>query len=350
MDTGFSNGNGQGGTHGAHQDVVGRVGDGVLHASKLPASDQHRPSSPSDLWPAAIDLAMQIGQAEARLPAVPTPDWLDRAAEMIAPIAAPGFGIVGLVTDNRGRVPMFDSVGVGSSVTQSAFGSGKLHARPLASRSVPGDLRQDIAAARIVELRAPTGDANWVGKLSDLMVADWTATSFGRAFLDNGLGHVIAGLAHLGGPRTTGQDASGHDSGRRLLVLAASAYEGNEQIIHALLSSALRTISERATIALGACGPTRWLTDREHEVLEQLTAGMSVREIAEGMNRSPHTVHDHVKALHRKLHATSRGELVALALGRPSTHADDTTEAIQPAGIAQSAEPKMTSPFEHVSR
>ncbi|MEL6741849.1 MAG: helix-turn-helix transcriptional regulator, partial [Planctomycetota bacterium] len=60
---------------------------------------------------------------------------------------------------------------------------------------------------------------------------------------------------------------------------------------------------------------TRWLTAREQEVLEKLTLGMSVREIAETIGRSPHTVHDHVKSLHRKLNATSRGELVARALG-----------------------------------
>ena len=51
-------------------------------------------------------------------------------------------------------------------------------------------------------------------------------------------------------------------------------------------------------------------------VLEQLILGKSVREIAEMIQRSPHTVHDHVKNLHRKLGATSRGALIARALGR----------------------------------
>ncbi|MFI4898124.1 MAG: response regulator transcription factor, partial [Phycisphaerales bacterium JB059] len=58
-----------------------------------------------------------------------------------------------------------------------------------------------------------------------------------------------------------------------------------------------------------------WLTNREQVVLEELILGRSVREIAETMHRSPHTVHDHVKSLHRKLGASSRGALIAHALG-----------------------------------
>ena len=40
-----------------------------------------------------------------------------------------------------------------------------------------------------------------------------------------------------------------------------------------------------------------------------------MREIADALERSPHTVHDHVKSLHRKLNASSRGELIARTLG-----------------------------------
>jgi len=77
-------------------------------------------------------------------------------------------------------------------------------------------------------------------------------------------------------------------------------------------------------LALGDDGDTKWLTQREQIVLEQLTLGLSVRQIADELGRSPHTVHDHVKSLHRKLNASSRGELVARALGHtaidPETH------------------------------
>jgi DNA-binding CsgD family transcriptional regulator len=58
-----------------------------------------------------------------------------------------------------------------------------------------------------------------------------------------------------------------------------------------------------------------WLTQREQAILDQLILGHSVREIADSIDRSPHTVHDHVKSLHKKLNASSRGELIAKALG-----------------------------------
>jgi len=76
-------------------------------------------------------------------------------------------------------------------------------------------------------------------------------------------------------------------------------------------------LARRAALALGLrrTSSGSWLTGREQQVLEQLTLGRSVREIAEDIGRSPHTVHDHVKSLHRKLSASSRGELVARALG-----------------------------------
>ena len=50
-------------------------------------------------------------------------------------------------------------------------------------------------------------------------------------------------------------------------------------------------------------------------MLDLLVLGLSVRQIAEELGRSTHTVHDHVKSLHKKLNANSRGELVARALG-----------------------------------
>lgn len=45
-----------------------------------------------------------------------------------------------------------------------------------------------------------------------------------------------------------------------------------------------------------------------------LAAGISVRQVAEQFSRSPHAVHNRLKALHKKLGATSRGQLVSRAL------------------------------------
>jgi DNA-binding CsgD family transcriptional regulator len=53
------------------------------------------------------------------------------------------------------------------------------------------------------------------------------------------------------------------------------------------------------------------LTPRQRQVLAQLMAGASEKELAFELNVSPHTVHEHVKAIHRAFGARSRGELLA---------------------------------------
>ncbi len=66
---------------------------------------------------------------------------------------------------------------------------------------------------------------------------------------------------------------------------------------------------DSATHAIGRVTPS------EQIVLEQLVMGRSVKEIADELSRSPHTIHDHIKSLHRKFGASNRGQLVARALG-----------------------------------
>ncbi|MBM4107384.1 MAG: helix-turn-helix transcriptional regulator [Phycisphaerae bacterium] len=104
----------------------------------------------------------------------------------------------------------------------------------------------------------------------------------------------------------------------RVLCLAlASADGGNPGPAADVLRAALPLLARRARLALGADRRPRerWLSVRELAVLERLVRGDSIQEIAAAMGRSPHTVHDHVKALHRKLGAASRAELIARALG-----------------------------------
>jgi DNA-binding CsgD family transcriptional regulator len=61
-------------------------------------------------------------------------------------------------------------------------------------------------------------------------------------------------------------------------------------------------------------GLTPSLSPRQREVLEHLARGASEKEVAAALELSTHTVHDHVKALHRAYGVRSRGELVARAL------------------------------------
>jgi DNA-binding NarL/FixJ family response regulator len=56
------------------------------------------------------------------------------------------------------------------------------------------------------------------------------------------------------------------------------------------------------------------LTRKELEVLKQIVAGNTNREIARSLCFSEHTVRTHVKNLYRKLGVTSRAKTVANAL------------------------------------
>jgi len=53
------------------------------------------------------------------------------------------------------------------------------------------------------------------------------------------------------------------------------------------------------------------LTPRQRQVLGQLMAGASEKEVAYDLGVSAHTAHEHVKAIHRAFGARSRGELLA---------------------------------------
>ncbi len=59
--------------------------------------------------------------------------------------------------------------------------------------------------------------------------------------------------------------------------------------------------------------PAPLLSEREREVLEEIAAGATNREIAEHLFLSPHTVKEHTSALYRKLGARNRAEAVQRA-------------------------------------
>ncbi len=63
--------------------------------------------------------------------------------------------------------------------------------------------------------------------------------------------------------------------------------------------------------------PLSTLTTREFEILSEFDALLSVREVAEKLSISPHTVRSHLKALFRKLGVASQSELRRLLLRRP---------------------------------
>jgi len=75
--------------------------------------------------------------------------------------------------------------------------------------------------------------------------------------------------------------------------------------------------SESDWIFRAECAPQRHLADgltrREQEALGMLLTDASEKEIAARLGISPHTAHDHIKRLYRKVGVSSRAALMALA-------------------------------------
>ena len=65
---------------------------------------------------------------------------------------------------------------------------------------------------------------------------------------------------------------------------------------------------------LASPGPDYGLTPREHDTLELLVAGLTMKEVAARMGVSYHTVDTHVRHVYAKLQVRSRGGAVAKAL------------------------------------
>lgn len=242
----------------------------------------------------------------ALLPAVPTQDWCHQAAAALAELLPSGVGVVSInevLPEGTGASPWISGVG-------SADGCG----RGGAENSLLIELRcrvdagagsgLDMAAASAGSVPVRLAAAGETG----LLEAGWRAL---------GIESVVLGSMPM------------CPNGSYLMAAVGSPTCTPSGAAVAAMGAVLPLIAEVARNAIGGVKRREadWVTVREQEVLELLVMGYSVREIAAKLARSPHTVHDHVKSLHRKLHASSRGELVALALGR--TPAPQTTNGFR---------------------
>jgi pSer/pThr/pTyr-binding forkhead associated (FHA) protein len=54
------------------------------------------------------------------------------------------------------------------------------------------------------------------------------------------------------------------------------------------------------------------LSEAQRRVLDELLLGLSEKEVATKLDLSPHTVHNHVKEVYRRMSVSSRAELLAL--------------------------------------
>lgn len=58
------------------------------------------------------------------------------------------------------------------------------------------------------------------------------------------------------------------------------------------------------------------LTAREREILGLLAKGLAYKEIADRLNLSPHTIHNRLRGIYRKLQVKSGPEAVAKFFGK----------------------------------
>ena len=274
----------------------------------------------------AAILTSRVMEGICKLPGVATMDWCDRAAAAFCRLRHPSTALVALATlDTRGFVLDVETAGAAVSTDDvpnaaDAF----LQIDRLRESSATPPREQAPADANLVDLRQSLSKGDWVG---------W---SIGP--LQEGLWHVASaapqGLLGAGNPGPLQRRWSqfkpvdvlvsataipGTKPGRWLIAEVGSSEPGFRESARemAAMTACLPMLAHRLYAAFGKdpVNVHASLTPREEAVLWRLVSGMKVPQIAEELDRSMYTVHDHVKALHRKLNAKSRGELVAKALG-----------------------------------
>lgn len=237
----------------------------------------------------------RFAEAASQLPAIATLDWCDLAAACLGGLSATlNVCVMIAAVDPDGRVRDIEAIGF---ATDRPHDAARLN-----------DLRCRAEAWDHLGLRRVDAD----GKVATVVAEEvggpgWTGSPLGRTWAEFQAARVIVSMGALGTAA----------NGRCLVTMVATPDAAQVPTLASELKAVMPILLRRALLAIGPERTRRnnWISPKELDVLDQLVLGKSVREIAEAMDRSPHTVHDHVKSLHRKLGASSRGELIARALG-----------------------------------
>jgi len=296
----------------------------------------------------ALASTVKIVESIQALPAVPTQNWCDLACAALLPLGKSVMAAVMLgQIDDHGKVVRQEATGVaGATTAQVGTNIGRII-------ELPSTILMDTNDPSLAGLRASmaqgkelgwspgaliTGQAK-LGMADELGIGNWRQGTLGRRWARAAGGVEATSLSLLLGAVVL----PGATTGRVLVVeigVRERTMPGNTAL--AVLEATLPSLARRAFAAVGPepSDSTHWLTTREQTILNHLLTGKSVREIAEELGRSPHTVHDHVKALHRKLGANSRGELIARALGHLQQQyaepaAEAATESGKPSEVAK---------------
>jgi DNA-binding CsgD family transcriptional regulator len=254
----------------------------------------------------SMRLAVQATHAIDILPAIPTQDWVTRCAKALNltdPQAAT-ISLVGSIDPQRDALNIYSS-----GVCLNPWHQGTEAAKRLSIT-----LQDRCERLTQIGLFLPSNSCvhGLVSPISSLG-SGWSDSPIARlvspALLEQSILHILP-IAH-------------HE--KTLCLLNVIGFHPDYNLnapdrVLSLLRALHIPLRLRAQAALtNVNNPRAWLTDREQGVLELLILGHSVRVIAEQLGRSAHTIHDHVKNLHKKIGASSRGELIAKALGHAHT-------------------------------
>ena len=238
----------------------------------------------------------------ARLPAVPTQSWCQDASAAVQHIRPTAFVLVTVLTTGNESAPGNSTVEATGGIAPAA----SAHQEDLSRIHGDGIGSPGWQVAEILQ-----SERNGTARLRDLPSSStWPLTFAGKRWKRLGVSDLLVGTGCL-----HPEDAN------RVIVVELGAgpeYPPFAQTETLVLASMLDMLTARAASAYGftPVTATSIVTPREEEILQLLTLGYTVRDIADRLDRSKHTVHDHVKSLHRKLGATSRGALIARYLGR----------------------------------
>jgi DNA-binding NarL/FixJ family response regulator len=102
-------------------------------------------------------------------------------------------------------------------------------------------------------------------------------------------------------------------SGRDLVKIVRSVYAGEAYVTPSLAASLLSEMQEGKRGRDQEASPLDELTEREHQILQKLAAGLSNKEIAQQLVLSEKTVKHHMTNILQKLQVRNRVEAALLA-------------------------------------
>lgn len=281
---------------------------------------------------AAVSLATKVSESICQLPGVAILDWCDRAAGALTRLHPNSVITVAVgLADERCVMQLVESAGAawsGSPIESMQAGHAGVPMRSLEHRSMGPGL--DQAPVDLQHVRESFRDGQWLGwdfkplgpgqvhvesaRLTPAATRR-TAAPLNIRYDTVNPAEILCGAVGLG-PAGSSLAALGN----RVLVTEVAmqaATPADIQRLGCVLAAVLPMVASRYLKAVGEEPATKqsWLTPREELILWKLVAGKKVPVIATELHRSIYTVHDHVKSLHKKLHATNRGQLVSRALG-----------------------------------